>query len=216
MGLTLSPEDAGRLVALLDRVVLEPQNLTAIDDVWEGVDRHLADSLAALAPPSPLASPLCDVGSGGGFPGLVVAIARPDIVVTLVESERRKAEWLARASAGLPNVEVVKDRSEDLARRAREAYRTVTARALAPLVPCLELTAPLVAPGGRVVMWAGESAIVPAAAPIADELGLHLESDRPVTPFAGARRRLLVFVKHAPTPARFPRRPGRAVARPLG
>ncbi|HWH13261.1 MAG TPA: 16S rRNA (guanine(527)-N(7))-methyltransferase RsmG, partial [Miltoncostaeaceae bacterium] len=203
MGVPLDPADAGALVALLDRVSLEPQNLTAIEAVTEGVDRHLADSIAALGPPPALASPLCDLGSGGGFPGLPLAMCRPDLRITLVESERRKADWLGRASAALPNVEVVNDRSETFARHSREAFAAVTARAVAPLVPCLELAAPLVAPGGRAVLWAGprDRAAAADAAPVAQELGLRLEEVRQVTPFPGAQRALLVYRKVGPTPA---------------
>jgi len=205
------------LVALLDRVALEPQNLTSVDGVEEGVDRHLADSLTALAPPPLIEGAVCDIGSGAGFPGLVLAHCLPWQQVTLVESERRKAEWLRRASAGLPNVRVVHDRSESLARRSRESFTTVTARAVAALVPCLELAAPLLAPGGRAVLWAGprDRAGAAAAEPVARDLGLTPEEIRDVVPFPDARRALLVYRKTAPTPGRYPRRPGRAVARPL-
>ncbi len=103
MGVSLDPAAAGHLVALLDRLGLEEQNLTAIEGVDAGVDRHLADSLAALALPEVAGAPAAvDIGSGAGFPGLALAIARPGMVVTLVESERRKAEWLVGASAALP------------------------------------------------------------------------------------------------------------------
>ncbi|MGB1526952.1 MAG: 16S rRNA (guanine(527)-N(7))-methyltransferase RsmG, partial [Miltoncostaeaceae bacterium] len=93
--------------------------------------------------------------SGGGFPGLALAAVLPDVPVTLVESERRKAAWLVRASAGFPNVRVVADRSETLARAERDAHHVVTARALGPLPVVLELAAPLLAWRGRLVAWRG-------------------------------------------------------------
>src|SRR5262249_49610349 len=134
MGVPLEVPAAARMVALLDLLALEEQNLTSIEGVAEGVDRHLADSLAALALPSVReAEEALDIGSGAGFPGLALAAARPDLRTTLVESERRKAEWLARASAPFPNVRVVAERSEDLARDARERWPLVTARAVGPL-----------------------------------------------------------------------------------
>ncbi|MGD9570519.1 MAG: 16S rRNA (guanine(527)-N(7))-methyltransferase RsmG [Thermoleophilia bacterium] len=220
LGVDLDDEAASVLVALLDRIALEPQNLTAVEGVDEGIDRHLADSLAGLTIPEiASAAALVDVGSGVGFPGLALAVARPDLSVTLVESEQRKADWLHRASAGIPNVRVVPDRSENLAGRERESFPLVTMRALGPLPVALELAAPLVSVGGAVVAWRGDDAY-PAGeadgAAAAAELGLEPRPPVPVSPFPGARRRLHVFTKTAPTPARYPRRPGRAAKRPLG
>ena len=216
MGVELSLAQAGRLVALVDRALCEPQNLTAIDDIATAVDRHLADSIAGLTVPELAGPSLVDLGSGGGFPGLVIAMLRPEISVTLVESEGRKAEWLVRASADLSNVRVVADRSESFAVRARETYSTVTARAVAPLVPTIELAAPLVEVGGHLVAWVSESAGADAdAATAADLVGFAPPICHPVGPFATARRCLLTLRKRSPTPPRFPRRPGRATSRPL-
>lgn len=220
MGIALDPAAAAALIALLDRIAVEPQNLTAITGIEEGIDRHLADSLAALVLPEVAAASACvDVGSGAGFPGLALAIARPDMAVTLVESEGRKADWLRRASAAIPNVRVVSDRSEHLAASEREAYPLATMRALGPLPVGLELTAPLVCVGGVVLAWRGDDAdpeLEAAAARAAQELGLTPRHPVATTPFPGARRRLQLFTKVAETPARFPRRPGRAAKRPLG
>ena len=220
MGVTLAPDAAARLVALLDRIALEPQNLTAIEGVEEGVDRHLADSLAGLRLPEVSSAPACvDIGSGAGFPGLALAIARPDMAVTLVESEKRKADWLRRASAEIPNVRVVADRSEHLAASERETVPLATMRALGPLPVALELAAPLVAVGGCVVAWRGDDDDPEGeadAAWAARELGLAPRDPVPSQAFPSSRRRLQVFDKTAPTPRRYPRRPGRAAKRPLG
>jgi 16S rRNA (guanine527-N7)-methyltransferase len=220
MGVPLAPDAAARLVALLDRIALEPQNLTAIEGVEEGVDRHLADSIAGLRLPEVASAAACvDIGSGAGFPGLALAIARPGMAVTLVESERRKADWLRRASAEIPNVRVVADRSEHLAQSARETFPLATMRALGPLPVALELAAPLVAVGGCVVAWRGDEedpAAEADAAWAARELGLVPRAPVPSGAFPGARRRLHVFDKAAPAPRRYPRRAGRAAKRPLG
>jgi 16S rRNA (guanine527-N7)-methyltransferase len=216
MGVELSEAQAGELVAIFDRLLLEPQNLTAIEDVADAVDRHLADSIAGLSC-SELSGPIvADLGSGGGFPGLVVAVLRPDFAVTLVESERRKAEWLVRASANLPNVRVVADRSESLAARERELFDTVTARAVAPLVSTIELAAPLVAIGGHLVAWVSESAAIdPGVVEAAALVGFERPVVRQVQPFPDSRRVIVTFAKRNPTPPRFPRRAGRATSRPL-
>jgi 16S rRNA (guanine527-N7)-methyltransferase len=113
----------------------------------------------------------------------------------------------------------VADRSEHLATVEREAFPLAVARALGPLPVALELTAPLVAVGGAVVLWRGDANDPQAEAAgvrAARELGLEPAQPVPVEPFPGARRRLQAFAKVAPTPARFPRRPGRAAKRPLG
>jgi 16S rRNA (guanine527-N7)-methyltransferase len=113
----------------------------------------------------------------------------------------------------------VADRSEHLASVERETFPLATVRALGPLAVSLELAAPLVAVGGAVVVWRGDDAdpaTESAAARAADLLGLEPRPPVAVTPFPGARRRLQAFHKAAPTPVRFPRRPGRAAKRPLG
>jgi 16S rRNA (guanine527-N7)-methyltransferase len=220
MGIALTPDVAGALVALLDRIALEPQNLTSIEILEEGIDRHLADSLAGLSVGELAGAGACvDLGSGGGFPGLAVAAARPRMAVTLVESERRKADWLVRASGAFPNVRVVADRSEHLAAREREAFPLALARALGPAPVALELTAPLVAVGGAVLLWRGDGADPcdeADAARAAEILGLDPGPPTPSRPFPGARRRLQAFAKVGATPERYPRRAGRAAARPLG
>ena len=220
MGVELASDAAARLVALLDRIGLEPQNLTTIDGLDEGIDRHLADSLAGLIVPEVAAAPaLVDIGSGVGFPGLALAIARPDVAVTLVESERRKADWLRRASAGIPNVRVVHDRSEHLASAERETFPLATMRALGPLPVALELAAPFVRIGGTVVAWRGDDAdpeTEAAGLRAAHELGLEPRDPLLSPAFPGARRRLHAFTKVGPTPARYPRRAGRAAKRPIG
>ncbi len=220
MDVDLSVSAATSLIALLDQIAMEPQNLTSIDGLDEGIDRHLADSLAGLVMREvSSATSSVDIGSGAGFPGLALAIARPAMFVTLVESERRKADWLRRASAVIPNVRVVSERSEHVAATEREAFDLAMMRALGPLPVALELAAPFVRVGGAVVAWRGDDAD-PAneAAGLRAALALGLEP-RPAVPspaFPGAHRRLQAFIKVAPTPSRFPRRAGIAAKRPLG
>jgi 16S rRNA (guanine527-N7)-methyltransferase len=217
-GISLEPSTAGRMVALLDRMAIEPQNLTAIDLHADGIDRHLVDSLVALAlAVVRTADSIVDLGSGGGFPGVPLAMARPECAVTLVESERSKADWLVRATRDLPNVRVVGERTETLASTERERWSVATARALAPLPVLVELAAPLVAVGGTLVAWRGprDGAEEARAAAACERLGWEPGPVTVVTPFRGADRHLHEFRKVAPTPDRYPRRPGRASKRPL-
>lgn len=218
MGVSFDYAAAGSLVALLDLVAVEPQNLTAITSMDEGIERHLLDSLIGWTlEPIRRAETLVDLGSGAGFPGIPLATISPDCAVTLVESEGTKADWLVRAARELPNVCVVADRTENLARAERERWDVATARALAPLPTVVELAAPLVAVGGTLVVWRGprdadEEARGDEAAAM---LGFTPATVTPVEPFPGATRHLHCYVKVAPTPDRFPRRPGRAAKRPL-
>jgi 16S rRNA (guanine527-N7)-methyltransferase len=220
IGVELPPGAGEALLDVLAAMGGAGQNLTAIHEpAAAAVDRHLVDSLAGLTLPEVRAArSLVDVGSGAGFPGLALAAARPELAVTLVESEGRKAAWLAHASARFRNVRVVAERSETLAARARGSYDVASARALGPPPVALELCAPLVGPEGAVVLWRG----LPGAAEAEDRLrdaaatlGLAAAPPTPVAPFPGARRALQVARRVGPTPGRFPRRPGRAGARPL-
>lgn len=218
LGIALAPSAAGRMVAFLDEMALEPQNLTSVDLLRDGVERHLVDSLSALILPAVrAASSIVDLGSGGGFPGVPLAIARPECAVTLVESEGTKAGWLARATRDLPNVRTVAVRTETLAAQEREHWQLATARALAPLPVLVELAAPLVAVGGTLVAWRGPRDPVEEdrAKGACGQVGLAPGPVTAVTPFAGAERHLHQFRKVAPTPSRIPRRPGRASKRPL-
>jgi 16S rRNA (guanine527-N7)-methyltransferase len=218
MGVVLPDGAAAELVAVVDRLLVQPQNLTAIDNVPDAVGRHLADALAGAAQPEiASATRIVDVGSGGGFPGLALAAALPETEVTLVESEKRKVEWLVSVSARFPNVRVVRARSEDLARRSPAAWDAATARALAPPPSAIELCAPLVAVGGHVVLWSGprDPEMESRAARVGAQVGLAPAEVRPVAPFPGSQRHLHVLRKSEPTPRRFPRRPGRATSRPL-
>ena len=139
------------------------------DRVW---DRHVLNC-AALLPFLPETGTLADIGSGAGLPGLVLAIARPHMQVTLVESLLRRATFLAETAAelGLDNVEVVRSRAEDLA--GRRSFDIVTARAVAPLGKLLQWTVPLVCAGGSVTVLKGSTAEeeVAEAGPLLAKLG---------------------------------------------
>jgi 16S rRNA G527 N7-methylase RsmG len=92
-------------------------NLTRIEGVEEAVDRHYAESLflGSHLPPGPLS--IADVGSGAGFPGIPIAILRPEVSVSLIESHQRKAVFLKEATRGLPNVTVISKRAEDVVQK---------------------------------------------------------------------------------------------------
>jgi 16S rRNA (guanine527-N7)-methyltransferase len=209
------------LEAILELQASDPTASTTVRDPAQAVDRHVADSLVALELDAVRgARRIADLGSGAGWPGLALAAALPAARVALVESAVRHCRYLERAVAagGLSNVEVVHARAEEWAAGVG-VHDLVTARALAALPVVCEYAAPLLVEGGVLVAWKGA---VPddearAGAAAAAELGLKVGEVRAVSPYPAAERRTLhVFRKIAPTPARFPRRPGMAVKRPLG
>jgi 16S rRNA (guanine527-N7)-methyltransferase len=215
----LSSSAIAALQALLEHQAADEHASTTVRAVEQAVDRHVADSLVALDHPEVRsARRLADLGSGAGWPGLALAAALPDCVVSLVESASRRFQYLARATAasGLTNVEVVHARAEQW--RA-EPQDVVTARALARLPVVLEYAAPLLREGGTILAWKGQLDADEAAAGAraADLLGLSPPEEIAVDPYAGAGAATLVVAhKAAPTPSRFPRRPGMALKRPLG
>ena len=219
MGVEIAPGAASAIADVLGEMLDEPQNLSSVREMDAAVSIHAVDSLSALLVPEVRDAPsLVDLGSGGGFPGIALAAALPRLDVTLVESERAKAEWLTRASRRFPNVRVVADRSETLAREERGAYPLVTARALGPLPVVMELAAPLLEDGGSLVAWRGrrDAAQEQAAAVAGGVLGLIHTRDTDVTPIPVASRHFSVWKKTSPTPDSYPRRPGMAAKRPLG
>lgn len=124
------------------------------DRLWS---RHLVNSLC-LAPFVPRDAQLGDVGSGAGFPGMVLAVARPDLQVSLIEPMERRVEWLEDVATTLAvsNVEVVRARAEELA--TTRSFPVVTARAVAALDKLCRWTLPLVAPKGRLLALKGARA----------------------------------------------------------
>lgn len=119
-------------------------------------DRHILNS-AVLAEAIPQGASVCDIGTGAGLPGLVVAIARPDVRMTLVEPLLRRTTFLddVVAELGLSQVSVVRGRAEDL--HGARTFDVVTSRAVAPLERLLGWSMPLVAPTGALVAMKGQS-----------------------------------------------------------
>jgi 16S rRNA (guanine527-N7)-methyltransferase len=163
----------------------------------------LDDSLRAVEVVRRFEGPVVDVGSGGGAPGIPLAHALPEREVTLLESSRRKCEFLERWTLDLPNLRVVCGRAEE---QPVDAFGIAVAKALAPPPVAAEWCLPLVAPGGAAVLFAGETAETERVAEVAARLAGELEESPPG---------FLVLRKVGSTPPGFPRRPGVARKRPL-
>ena len=200
-------------------------NLTRITSPGDVARLHLLDSLAAL----PLIDSMTptaaiDLGSGGGLPALPLALARPEIRWTLVDSVGKKAAILAELveALGLGNVTVVADRAEALGRgrNHRQRYGLVTARACAALPVLAELALPLLAIGGSLLAWKGplsedDEEVRRGRAAIGQLGGGRLRFVDPGVPALGGHRFVVVSKVRATDP-RFPRRAGEPGRRPLG
>ena len=190
---------------------------------WHGLvagspDELVADSLVLLDHLGD-ARTVVDVGSGGGLPGLPLRIARPELAVTLVESDQAKAAFLVQACArlGLQDVEVVARRAEDVGRdeRYRERFDAAVARALAPLPVLAELCLPLVRVGGRLLAQKTEKEEVEAAMSAIATLGGSLEAVHAAPSAARGSGVVIEVAKVSSTPDSYPRRAGLPKRKPL-
>ena len=216
----LAPAQIAALDRALEVLATDPYAPSSVRGA-AAVDVHVADSLSALALDCVVhARVVADLGSGAGFPGLVLAVALPDARVALVESATRKCEFLERlcSLAGIGNARVVRARAEEWA-EGLGAHDLVVARALAPLAVVCEYAAPLLAIGGSLVAWKGAVAESESTAAVraAAQLGLEREEAVRSEPYAGSvAHHLHVYRKVALTPPEYPRRAGVARKRPLG
>jgi 16S rRNA (guanine527-N7)-methyltransferase len=210
-----------QFASLIEGLADDVRAPTTITDPSRALEDHIADSLVALELEAVrTADEIVDLGSGAGFPGLALAVARPQSRVVLIESSRRKCEFIAAATRAsmIANATVVHARAEAWS-EGRGRFDLVTARALAPLPVVAEYAAPLLKIGGTLVAWRGrhEDSEEQAVARAAAELGLEPGEAVYVQPYAQAQNRHLhAMLKTRATPERFPRRPGAARKRPLG
>jgi 16S rRNA (guanine527-N7)-methyltransferase len=219
----LEPPARRRLERVLELLASDPSAPSSVIDPARAWKVHVADSLSGLELPElERAEALADIGSGAGFPGIVLAAAKPRARVDLIESAGRKCEFMRRAlvAAGIGNARVVCERAEDWAEgEGREAYEAVTARAVGRLATLAELASPMLVAGGALVAWKGrrdaeEEAELERAR---ERLAMEPIAVRWVGPFAGSRHRhLWLMRKSGPTPKGLPRRAGMAKKRPFG
>lgn len=192
------------MTATLDawlEAVVEAPGMTGLRDPAGARAMLVDDALRAVELVRAFDGPIVDVGSGGGSPGIPIALALPDREVVLLEAERRKCDFLERWAP--PNARVVWGRAED---QEADAFGVALAKALAQPPVAAELCLPLVRPGGAAVLWLGPSADLS----IVGRVSALLAGDVPEE-----RDGLVVLRKLAPTPAGYPRRAGMPKKRPL-
>lgn len=224
MGISVSDAQADAFALFHEMLALAnaKTNLTRVpDDADEAVDRNYLDSIAPLMGSFPAgAKTLVDVGAGAGFPGIPLSIMLPEIEVTLLDSLGKRVDFMKSVIDRLGlNARAVNLRAEEAGRTAmREAYDVAVSRAVAPLSVLAEFALPLVRVGGLMVAYKGpawESELSEAENALS-LLGGHFRSARAADiPGRDWAHVLLSIEKAAPTPEKYPRRPGMPEKRPL-
>ena len=195
----------------------EVMNLTAITEPEQVAKLHLLDSLSLLTLEDLKGKKIIDVGCGAGFPGVPVKIACPEAKLTLLDSLGKRMTWL---ESYLPQLgveaECVTARAEEAVVSRREQYDFATSRAVARLNILLELTAPYVKVGGKVLAMKGTAAKeeLEEAKNAIRRLGLKLEKVAEF-PVDGTAHTVIVLKKVAPTPPQYPRRYAKIKQSPL-
>lgn len=198
-------------------------DLTAVLDPEEAVDRHFIDSLSVLSTGlTDQASRIVDVGTGAGFPGLVLAMACPEKQFTLLDAQRKRLAFLETVcdATNTRNVTLLHLRAEDGGRslELRDTFDLAVARAVAPLNVLCELVLPFVKPDGYMIAWKGPalSQEYEDGVYAAEKLGAQVKEALPY-PVAGRDwdHRLLPVHKLRPTPSAYPRRSGLPKSSPL-
>lgn len=197
-------------------------NLTAITQPDQVARLHFLDSAAILAHTSLAGKSLIDVGTGAGFPGLVLKILEPSLRLTLADSLGKRVTWLEEVCArlGLEGVTCIHARAEELSLTPpyRDGFDVATSRAVAAFPALCELCLPFVKVGGQfIAMKSVDSAAeVQAGEKAVKALGGKLSGgvDYPV-PGAGVTHRLVVVDKRSPTPKGYPRSWGKIKKAPL-
>lgn len=222
-GCVLSPAQHELLGKYLDLLLQANQtmNLTGITDRSAAEIGHIADALTLLAWIGKDYRTLVDVGSGGGVPGLPLAIALPGVAVTLIESTQKKARFLQQAAGELKleNVTVLAKRAEEVGHSyQRESFDVATVRGVSQLDWLAEWCLPLVRVGGVMLAMKGKKAAeeVPAARKAIITCGGQTAEVHPAG-LPGFDDRVIVQMrKQAPTPARYPRLPTQSPGRLVG
>lgn len=223
-GLRLTEDQLGRMDSFQQLVLYwnERLNLTRITSDREMAVKHFVDSLALTRYVSmPPRSSIVDVGSGAGFPGIPLKLSDESLSVTVVESARKKADFLRQACNKLGiSVGVVNERAEDMGSdlQHREAYDLAVARAVGEFAVLCEYCLPLVRVGGSFAAMKGPNARdeIDRGCRAIELLGGYLSSLHEYDlPHEMGRRTLAVVTKVSSTPSTYPRRAGTPKKHPL-
>lgn len=209
-GLELSSETLEQIQLYIARLLEKNKvmNLTAITEENEIADSHLLDSFLLL--PYVRGTSMIDVGTGAGFPGLLVKLLRPELNVVLLDSTKKRISFLEDIidELALSQITAVHGRAEELAHKPeyREHFDTAVARAVSSLDILVELCLPLVRPGGRFLAMKGKEDELELAAKAIPLLGGgKATADHYLLPDTDMQRSMVIVPKEKPTKQRYPR-----------
>ena len=225
LGITISREQESQFIRYYEMLIEWNQmmNLTAITEYEDVMKKHFVDSLSLVkAYGKEMRISLMDVGTGAGFPGLVIKIAFPECRVTLLDSLNKRIQFLNAviAELGLKGAEAVHGRAEDMARpgKMREKFDLCVSRAVANLSTLSEYCIPFVKPGGCFIAYKYEKSFdeMSKAEKSHALLGGYLQKKEEfLLPDSDIHRCLYVIKKENPTPAGYPRKAGLPGREPL-
>lgn len=199
----------------------QKQNLISRKNMAYEIEKHIEDSLKIRDVLNLGSENLVDIGSGAGFPGMIIAIASPQTDVTLVESDQKKSQFLKDVTRELEltNVEVICARVEELGQdsRYRSNFSLCSSRAVASMNVLVEYGLPLLCPGGRLLLWKGRNyqQEIDQARNALAILGGVVEDVYRYTLMEERDRVIVIVRKEKPTPEKYPRRVGIPAKRPL-
>lgn len=231
LGINLTSEQVGQFLVYTELLIEwnDKFNLTSIDDPEEIVVKHFIDSLTVLsAIKFPRGAKVADVGTGAGFPGVPLAIVRPDLDITLIEATNKKLSFLKAVNEGIlelaaedePKLRTVHARAEEVGRQPehREHYDVVVARAVADMRILSEYCLPLVKVGGYFLAMKGpstEEELSRARPGIGVLGGAHPEIKSLTLPGTDISRNIIAIKKQKRTPDQFPRHGAKISKKPL-
>ncbi len=222
-GIEVSESVRDMLLDFMQEVLNENkiQNLTAITDEKDFISLHLIDCLSVISY-IPEGAKIIDIGTGAGFPGMVIKIARPDIEILFLDSLNKRIEFLRRTceKLSLEKVDFTHSRAEELALKGeyRECFHIAISRAVAKLSVLSEYCLPFVTPGGKFIAMKGreyEEEILDAGNAAKILGGSDWEIHEFILKPSDSVRSIIISEKLSPTPEKYPRRSKKISTSPL-
>ncbi len=222
LGIELTREQLKQLEKYYQQLIVENKkyNLTSITEKEDVYLKHFYDSITIVKACDLASQTLCDIGTGAGFPGLVLKIIFPNLKVTLVDATEKKCNFLKLVikELDLRNIEVINERAEIYSKKTREQYDIVTSRAVAPLKHLLEYSIPLVKVNGYYIAMKSEIAEEIKNINIYEkELSIVKEKEiKFYLPKENSLRTLIRYQKKKETNLKYPRKYNEIKKKPLG
>jgi 16S rRNA (guanine527-N7)-methyltransferase len=221
IGITLTQEQTEQFTSFLNLLQKENEeiNLTAITETKDIILKHFVDSISVVPFIPKNALSIIDVGSGAGFPGIPLAIVRPELLVTLLEATTKKVNFLNKVieTLRLKNVKTLNARAEEAGQdlRFREQFDVVLARAVAETKVLAEYTLPFVKIGGFVIAQKDATENIVGAEKAIKTLGGDIQDIVPIKISGLSDRNLVIIRKTSNTIDKYPRRPGSPEKKPI-